>query len=125
MLHPFLDREVSLVDFRNAGKSETEVNAWSNFLSGKLYTEFRAGEMNLAFKGFTNLGWANYFRHEFITIPNIDDIRGSGFPCFVDENGITITLTDRIGDLTYNFDLFNQRRSQLKALLGIDKFLFK
>lgn len=56
MLHPFLEIEVSIIDFRNSGKSETEVNAWSHFLSGKLSKEFRAGEMNSVFKGFTNLG---------------------------------------------------------------------
>lgn len=99
--------------------------AWSRFLSGTFYCEFRAGELNSMVSGLTNLGWASWFGDDFAKEVNEKAIAAAGFPIQKIGNGYLVQVTEDINDVCDDFPKFSKRRAELKALFRDDLFLIK
>lgn len=99
--------------------------AWSRFLSGELYCEFRAGELNSLVSGLTNLGWASFFGGEFSTEVDEAVIAAAGFPVQKIGDGYLVQVTENISDVINDFALFSRRRAELKSLFRDGLFMIK
>ena len=129
ILHP-INAEKSPVDMTRDVRDfsyteEVAENAWSRFLSGELYSEFRAGELNSMVLGLTNLGWASWFGGKYFEEINEAEIAAAGFPIQKIGNGYLVQVTEDINDVVNDFPMFSKRRAELKSLFRDDLFLIK
>ena len=103
ILHPAISKdgpEKSSKDIRDFTREENiQQNAWSRFLGGELYCEFRAGELNSLVTGLTNLGWASWFGGEFAKEVDEAAIADAGFPIQRIGDGYLIQVTEDIHDV--------------------------
>lgn len=113
-------------DIRNYGFDEpVQQQAWSRFLGGELYSEFRAGESNSLVSGLTNLGWATWFGGDFTNEVDRRSITAAGFPIYKLDGGYLVQVTDDINDVVNDFAMFSKRRAELKSLFKDGLFLIK
>lgn len=129
VLHPLAARDSAKKnnkDVRNYTYNEDVYQqAWSRFLGGEFYCEFRAGELNSLVSGLTNLGWASFFGGEFSKEVDESMIAAAGFPVRKIGDGYLVQVTENISDVIDNFALFSQRRAELKSLFRDGLFMIK
>jgi len=129
VLHPLVTQDgpkKSEKDIREYSyEEEISQQAWSRFLSGQSYCEFRAGERNSLVSGLTNIGWASWFGEEYAKEVNQPAISSAGFPIFKIGTGYLIQLSDHIDDVIGDYPAFSRRRARLKSLFRSDLFLIK
>lgn len=128
ILHPLVlldgPREKAHRDVRdNTFEEAVQQNAWSRFLNGELFSEFRAGELNTSVSGLTNLGWATWFGGDLAKEVNVTSLGEAGFYVESIGDGFLVQLTDYIEDVVTDFEMFSNRRSKLKSLFRDDLFL--
>ncbi|MCX8281900.1 hypothetical protein OSJ77_17040 [Phyllobacterium sp. 0TCS1.6C] len=127
LLHPLSltdGPEVSSKDVTDYTYEEgVQQKAWSRYLGGELYSEFRAGELNSLVSGLTNLGWASWFGPRFAMEVDELAIAGAGFPIHKIGDAYLVQLTDDISDVANDLCLFSMRRAKLKSLFRDNLFL--
>lgn len=127
VLHPFIKEDgphSKRKDVREYSyEEEVSQQAWSRFLRGDIYTEFRAGELNSAVTGLTNLGWATYLGDEFAREVNVQAIKAAGFLVSEIGGGYIIQISEKLGNVIGQYPSFSERRSQLKSLFRPGLFL--
>jgi hypothetical protein len=127
ILHPFFledglkENPKSVMEYNN--EEDFLEQAWSRFLHGSLYAQFRFGEMNSLRSGLTNLGWASWFGDEFADEVDERAISAAGFPVSRIGNGFLVQVTKQIEDVKGNFPLFSRRRAELKSLFRPGLFM--
>jgi|GEM_PF-1046825 len=104
---------------------EVSQQAWSRFLTGEFYCEFRAGELNSKVSGLTNLGWASWFGDDLAKEVDEKSIAAAGFPIQKIGNGFFVQVTENINDVVNDFPMFSKRRAELKSLFRDGLFLIK
>jgi hypothetical protein len=130
ILHPLISKEDhqarSNKDVRNySWEEEISQQAWSRFLGGEFYCEFRAGEMNTMVTGLTNLGWASFFGGKHVEEVDEVAISAAGFPVQKIGSGYLVQVTDNISDVVNDFSGFSRKRSRLRSLFRDGLFLIK
>ncbi|WP_349295668.1 hypothetical protein ABEB22_14330 (plasmid) [Thioclava sp. 'Guangxiensis'] len=129
MLHPLV-----LHDGPNVGAPRSEVwrgvdelqqKAWSRFLCGSFFTEFRAGDLNSQYSGLTNPGWASWFGGPYAQEVDIAALRSAGFPVEKIGSGYFVQLTAQLGEVASDFGLFSRRRAALKGLFRPKLFMIE
>lgn len=127
ILHPFIlddglkGKPKSVMEYSN--EEDFLEQAWSRFLHGSLYTQFRFGELNSLRSGLTNLGWASWFGDEFADEVDEPAISAAGFPVSKIGNGYLVQVTNQMEDVKGNFPLFSKRRAELKSLFRPGLFM--
>lgn len=129
ILHPSINKDgppKSTRDIREYSFAEEVLQqAWSRFLGGSLYCEFRAGELNSFVSGLTNLGWASWFGGEYAKEINEETISAAGFPIQKIGDGYLVQVTENINDVVDDFRMFSNRRAELKSLFRDGLFMIK
>ena len=129
ILHPLV-----LLDGPNAGAPRNEVwrgvddlhqQAWSHYLGGSFFTEFRAGDLNSQYSGLTNPGWASWFGGPYAQEVDIAALRSAGFPVEEIGSGYLVQLTEQLGEVASDFELFSRRRAALKELFRPKLFMIE
>ncbi|WP_114391082.1 hypothetical protein [Notoacmeibacter marinus] len=129
ILHPAIDMEQPVRNGRDVREytlnEEINQNAWSRFSTGTFHCEFRAGELNSLFSGFTNLGWASFFGGEYAHEVAAAAISAAGFPVQSIGDGYLVQVTEDINDVINDFTMFLKLRAELKSLFRDGLFLIK
>lgn len=129
IIHPFIgedgprkgDKDIREYSY----EEEVSQQAWSRFLSGEFYCEFRAGGTNSLVSGLTNLGWASWFGKEYASEVDQQAISSAGFPIFKIGCGYLVQLTNQPNDVIGDYPAFSKLRSRLKSLFRPGLFLIE
>ncbi|WP_349295664.1 hypothetical protein ABEB22_14310 (plasmid) [Thioclava sp. 'Guangxiensis'] len=108
-----------------SGVDEVQQKAWSRFLGGSFFTEFRAGDLNSQYSGLTNPGWASWFGGPYAQEVDIAALRSAGFPVEKIGSGYLVQLTAQLGEVASDFGLFSRRRAALKGLFRPKLFMIE
>jgi len=107
------------------GVDEVQQKAWSRYLGGSFFTEFRAGDLNSQYSGLTNPGWASWFGGPYAQQVDIAALRSAGFPVEGIGSGYLVQLTAQLGEVASDFVLFSRRRAALKGLFRPKLFMIE
>ncbi|QSB45844.1 hypothetical protein IDJ81_07120 [Tsuneonella flava] len=129
ILHPLTAQDSPRKNNKDVGNysydEDVYQQAWSRFLGGEFYCEFRAGELNSLVSGLTNLGWGSFFGGDFSTEVDEAKIVAAGFPVRKIGDGYLVQVTENISDVLDDFALFSKRRAELKSLFRDGLFMIK
>ncbi|MBC8719174.1 hypothetical protein [Ochrobactrum sp. Marseille-Q0166] len=127
VFHPFIGEDRPAKINKNlleySFKEDVLEEAWSRFLTGDVYTKFRAGELNSLVSGLTNLGWATYLGGEFAQEVDEKAILSAGFKVTKIEGGYMILVTEDLENIIGDYTRFSEERAKLKALFRSNLFL--
>lgn len=127
VFHPFIGEDRPAKINKNlleySFKEDILEEAWSRFLTGEVYTKFRAGELNSLVSGLTNLGWATYLGGEFAQEVDEQVILSAGFKLTKIGAGYMIQVTETLNDIVGEYSRFSAERSRLKTLFRPGLFL--
>lgn len=89
-----------------------------------LNDSFQIGSFNAALKpDVPNAGWAMFYGNEFAEKVNAERIADAGFPIEMIGDGYLVRVTNDIQDIVADFQIFSERRAELKRLFPEGFFL--
>lgn len=89
-----------------------------------LNDSFQIGSFNAALRpDVPNAGWAMFYGNEFAEKVDAERIADAGFPIEKIGDGYLVRVTNDIRDVVADFQLFTQRRTELKSLFPEGFFL--
>lgn len=101
-LHLFTERETG----RRGAWASFQIGSFGASLSPELH----------------NLAWATYFGNEFADEGDRSAMLRAGFAVREYPNGYMVQVTDRLGDVDTDFDMFSTKRAELKSLYRPGRF---
>ncbi|WZB69753.1 hypothetical protein WJ968_27210 [Achromobacter xylosoxidans] len=85
---------------------------------------FQIGSFNAALKpDIPNVGWAMFYGNEFAEKVDAEGIFRAGFPIEKMGDGYLVRVTESIQDVARDFELFAERRIELKGFFPGGFFL--
>lgn len=88
------------------------------------HNSFQIGSFKAALKPeISNAGWAMFYGNEFAEKVDADRIANAGFPIEKIGDGYLVRVTENIQDIVSDFQLFAQRRAELKSFFPEGFFL--